>query len=270
MTTLMWRRIAPGLVLLSLVLGMLPASGLAKERGRTVPVDPSIEMEITSDGLTLRPANPLRTGEFWIVPAGTHRVAREAQIDGRRYALIPLILENKAERRPFYAYVRGYRCDTRVRHYAAVDVETFELQPKTWLASDEPCDSVDYWDKGFRVPEQQQPVKFTIRQQSVAEANARRALAGRQAQEAQLEQKRVKARANAESAPAKRQIGASLCTVRHGLGYAGYTEQANEQTGRIRIRIVRNFNPANGQFLLQRPLEESVWEHPDNWNLCDF
>lgn len=54
------------------------------------------------------------------------------------------------------------------------------------------------------------------------------------------------------------------------MGYAGYTEQANEDTGRIRVRIVRHFNPASGQFLLNTPPEENVWEHTDNWYLCEF
>ena len=91
-----------------------------------------------------------------------------------------------------------------------------------------------------------------------------------QANEAEQEQRRQQDIVSRMEAPAKRQIGASLCIVRNGMGYAGYTEQLNEETGRIRIRVVRQFNPATGRFLLSSPPEESIWEHPDNWYLCDF
>ena len=90
------------------------------------------------------------------------------------------------------------------------------------------------------------------------------------AQETEQEQRRQQEVVSRIDAPAKRQVGASVCIVRNGMGYAGYTEQVNEETGRIRIRVVRQFNPVNGRFLLKSLHEENIWEHPDNWYLCDF
>ena len=92
---------------------------------------------------------------------------------------------------------------------------------------------------------------------AASEASARRVASDRekaaieqQANEAEQEQRRQQDIVSRMEAPAKRQIGACLCIVRNGMGYAGYTEQLNEETGRIRIRVVRQFNPATGRFLL--------------------
>ena len=71
-------------------------------------------------------------------------------------------------------------------------------------------------------------------------------------------------------APAKRQIGATVCQRRSHIGLAGYTEQVSPDNARIRIRIVRHFHPSNGRFLFAVPAEEHVWDEPDNWYLCDF
>ena len=257
--------------LVALACFSLPPAVHGQTMGRTVGVHPSLEMEISSPGMEMIPANPLRAGERWIIPAGTHRVSRIAEVDGKRYALIPMTLQNKVERRPYYSYIRGYKCGSRVRHYAAVDLETRELKMKTWLTSDEPCDNVDYWDKGFRARETDLPLTFTIRQHdSIASGEA--AIAGRRQQEQvdAIRRRQEAANRNAADAPKKRVVGTPVCSIRRGMGYAGYTEQANEDTGRIRVRIVRHFSPASGQFLLNTPPEENVWEHTDNWYLCEF
>ena len=72
------------------------------------------------------------------------------------------------------------------------------------------------------------------------------------------------------SAPAKRLIGATICTVRNGMGHAGYTEQLSHDTGKIRIRVVRQFDPANNTFLLNPQPEQNIWDDPDNWYICSF
>ena len=264
-------RILSGYLVALLACVGFPLATFGQTQGRTVSVHPSLEMEISSNGMTVLPGNPLRAGELWIIPAGTHPVRRVAEVDGRRYALIPMTLQNKVERRPYYAYIRGYKCGSDVRHYAAVDLETRELKTKTWLTSDEPCEGVDYWDKGFRVRDIDLPINFSIRQhESVASGEVAIADRRQREQDDAIRRRQEVSRANNTAAPAKRVIGTTLCSIRHGMGYAGYTEQVSEETGRISIRIVRHFNPANGRFLKNISPEENIWEHPDNWYMCDF
>src|SRR5690606_33850318 len=72
------------------------------------------------------------------------------------------------------------------------------------------------------------------------------------------------------SATATRLNEATVCIVRNGMGHAGYTEQVSPDTGKIRIRVVRQFNPENGRFLLNPQPEQNIWDDPDNWYVCDF
>ena len=77
---------------------LLPAAH-GQTMGRTIDVHPSLEMEISSAGMEMIPANPLRAGELWIIPAGTRRVSRIAEVDGRRGGF-----------NPSSQHILGWRC----------------------------------------------------------------------------------------------------------------------------------------------------------------
>jgi len=249
--------------------------------GETVLVDAGMEITVeTAEGIRAYISHPLIPVTFsglWYIAPGSYSIRREARIDGRRYALIPW-----ARRQPDADVIREEKrgrggCRADVQHFAAIDVQTNTLHDKTWIYTGGDCDVGNRWDQKLWLAPGFAFNGFQVRQQTASEASARRVASDRekaaieqQANEAEQEQRRQQDIVSRMEAPAKRQIGASLCIVRNGMGYAGYTEQLNEETGRIRIRVVRQFNPATGRFLLSSPPEESIWEHPDNWYLCDF
>ena len=252
-----------------------------REAGVTVMVDPGTEITVeTTKGIRAYISHPLIPVTFsglWYIAPGTYTIKREAHVAGRRYALIPW-----ARRQPDADVIHEEKkglggCKTDVQHYAAIDLQTNTLHDRSWIYTGSDCDAGERWDQRLWLAPGFTFNGFQVREESASAASARRAALEREksaieqrVQEADQEQRRQRDVVARMDAPAKRQIGATLCMVRNGMGYAGYTEQVNEETGRIRIRVVRQFNPANGRFLLSSPPEENIWEHLDNWYLCDF
>ena len=257
------------------------AAASAVQAGETVMVDPGTEITVeTTKGIRAYISHPLIPVTFsglWYIAPGTYTIKREAHVAGRRYALIPW-----ARRQPNADFIREDKkgpdgCKAEVQHYAAIDIQTNTLHDKTWIYTGGDCDAGNSWDQKLWLAPGFAFNGFQVREELASVASGRRAASEREkvaverrVQEAEQDRLRQKSVAAEMDAPAKRQIGASLCVVRTGMGYAGYTEQVNEETGRIRIRVVHQFNPANGRFLLSSPPEENIWEHPDNWYLCDF
>ena len=257
------------------------AAASVVQAGETVMVDPGTEITVeTAEGIRAYISHPLIPVTFsglWYIAPGTYTIKREAHVAGRRYALIPW-----ARRQPDADVIREEKkgpsgCRTEVQHYAAIDIQTNTLHDRSWIYTGGDCDVGNRWDQklwlapgfafnGFQVREELASVASTRRAASEREKVA----VERRVQEAEHDRRRQQKVVAEKDAPAKRQIGVSLCIVRNGMGYAGYTEQVNEETGRIRIRVVRQFNPDNGRFLLSNQLEENIWEHPDNWYLCEF
>ena len=244
-------------------------------------VDPGTEITVeTTKGIRAYISHPLIPVTFsglWYIAPGTYTIKREAHVAGRRYALIPW-----ARRQPDADVIHEEKkglggCKTDVQHYAAIDLQTNTLHDRSWIYTGSDCDAGERWDQRLWLAPGFTFNGFQVREESASAASARRAALEREksaieqrVQEADQEQRRQRDVVARMDAPAKRQIGATLCMVRNGMGYAGYTEQVNEETGRIRIRVVRQFNPTNGRFLLSSPPEENIWEHLDNWYLCDF
>lgn len=263
------------------LVGASAAIARTKTSGQTVFVDPAVEIRVdTPEGINAYISHPLIPVTFsglWHIPPGSYTIRREAHVDGRRYALIPwarrqpdekIILEDKKDKSG---------CESKVQHFAAFDMETHELQNRTWIFTRSDCDIGDRWDQRFWLAPGFSWDGFQVRQESAATVAERRAaeeqearLATERAQEADREKRRQHEALMLAEAPAKRQIGATVCQKRRHLGFAGYTEQVSPDTGRIRIRIVRHIDPLSGRFLLQVPPEEHVWDNPDNWYLCDF
>lgn len=244
-------------------------------------VDPDTEITVeTTKGIRAYISHPLIPVTFsglWYIAPGTYTIKREAHVAGRRYALIPW-----ARRQPDADVIREEKkgpsgCRTEVQHYAAIDIQTNTLHDRSWIYTSGDCDAGNRWEQKLWLAPGFAFNGFQVREELASVASGRRAASEREkvaverrVQEAEQDRLRQKSVAAEMDAPAKRQIGATLCMVRNGMGYAGYTEQVNEETGRIRIRVVRQFNPANGRFLLSSPPEENIWEHPNNWYLCDF
>ena len=257
------------------------AAASAVQAGETVMVDPGTEITVeTAEGIRgyiSHPLIPVTFSGLWYIAPGTYMIKREAHVAGRRYALIPW-----ARRQPNADVIREEKkgpggCKTEVQHYAAIDIQTNTLHDRSWIYTGGDCDAGERWDKRLWLAPGFTFNGFQVREESASVASGRRAALEREkaaieqrAQETEQEQRRQQEVVSRIDAPAKRQVGASVCIVRNGMGYAGYTEQVNEETGRIRIRVVRQFNPVNGRFLLKSLHEENIWEHPDNWYLCDF
>lgn len=244
-------------------------------------VDPGTAITVeTAEGIRAYISHPLIPVTFsglWYIAPGNYTIKREAHVAGRRYALIPW-----ARRQPDADVIREEKkgpggCKTDVQHYAAIDIQTNTLHDRSWIYTGGDCDAGDRWDQRIWLAPGFAFSGFRVLEESSSAASARMAAsereklaAERQAQEAETERRRQQEVVAEKDAPAKKQIGASLCVVRNGMGYAGYTEQVNEETGRIRIRVVRQFNPGNGRFLLSSSPEENIWDHPDDWYLCEF
>lgn len=265
----------------ALLLVSAPTLG-AKQEGRTVDVPSALEVTIDNrKRMTFQPRHLLyQANQRWIIEPGKHLVLRAAESEGKRYALVPLVrviqppnaYRNIHE--PFVDESLSEKCGSIVRHHAAFDMETTVLEARTWISADSPCDHVDRWDRRFIVRDLPTDFYYT-RHASIEEGEA--AIAARRIRERQQEalerdrairQQEDRARENQLNAAAKRLIGATVCTVRNGMGHAGYTEQVSPDTGRIRIRVVRQFNPANNRFLLTSQPEQNVWEDPDDWYIC--
>lgn len=271
------------LATLSFLFAPMPAVG-AKPQGKTVAVPAALEVTIDNRiRMTFQPRHfYYGLGERWVVEQGSHLVGKAAEVDGRRYALVPLIRVRqpsqayRASREPFVDESLSDKCGSVVRHYAAFDMETTVLEERTWVAADSPCEHADRWARRFNLDGL--PTEFYFTKHASIEAGEA-AIAARQAREEreQVRQEQL-ARWRREdqlqelqlSAPAKRMIGATICTVRNGTGHAGYTEQASPGTGKIRIRVVRQFNPVNGRFLLNPQPEQNIWDDPDSWYICSF
>lgn len=164
-----------------------------------------------------------------------------------------------------------------VQHFAAIDMETQSLHNRTWVFTRSDCDIGDRWDQRFWLARGYTPDGFLVREEPAAAAAERKAEIDRTARlaEAVAEEEKRARRQQQElllqlEAPAKRQIGATVCKKRGPIGFAGYTEQVSPDTGRIRVRIVRHFDASNGRFLLATPPEENAWDDPDNWYRCEF
>lgn len=249
--------------------------------GQTVFVDPAVVLTVDIpkgiNAYISPPIVPVTFSGLWHIPPGSYTIRREAHADGRRFALIPwtrrqpnedIILENKKD---------PSGCRSVVQHFAAIDIQTQELQHKTWIFTRSNCDIGDRWDQRFWLARSFRWDEYQVRQESAAIVAERKSETEREARlveerehavrRSRLEQHEAMAQAEA---PAKRQIGATVCSVRAGMGYAGYTEQVSPDINRIRIRVVRHFAPDSGRFLLNVPREEHLWDHPDNWYLCNF
>ena len=268
---------------LSLLFAPMPAIG-AKPQGKTVDIPAALEVTIDNRiRMTLQPRHfYYGLGERWVVEQGKHLVGQAAEVGGRRYALVTLIRvrqpsqAHRATREPYVDESLSEKCGSVVRHYAAFDMETTVLEERTWVAADSPCEHADRWARRFNLDGLPTEFYFT-KHSSIKEGEA--AIAERKVREEQEQarQERLAAWRQEQqmqelqlSAPGKRQIGATVCTVRNGMGHAGYTEQVSPDTGKIRIRVIRQFDPANGRFLLSSQPEQNVWEDPDNWYICKF
>jgi len=217
-----------------------------------------------------------RVSQEWILEPIRFKVRRSAEVDGRSYALVPLMKQLDSSTAlvtymPFVDERLSRRCGSEVLHYAAIDLETGKLARKTWINAEQPCDLDDKWGREFLFNKKSIPTQISVFKFGSVEQ-------GRAAWALEKQEEEEKARAyqarrdfeNRATAAEKRQIGATVCRAHQGVGYAGYTEQVSPDTGKIRIRIVRHFNPATSQFLLNRPHEENIWDDPDNWYVCSF
>lgn len=261
--------------------GASAADARSKSRGETALVDPAVVITVDApkgvNAYISHPLIPVTFSGLWYIAPGSYTIRREAHVDGRRFALIPwarrqpdarLILEEKKD-------TAG--CRANVQHFAAIDMDTQELHDRTWIFTRSDCDIGDRWDQRFWLAPGYSADGFQVRQESASAVAERRAAGQRAAQlaeqrehEAKREERRQHEELMQAEAPAKRQIGATVCQKGNVTGYAGYTEQVSPDTGRIRVRIVRHFESSTGRFLMTRPPEENVWDDPDNWYLCDF
>lgn len=241
-----------------------------KATGETVPVDPALELIVVAPkgarAYTTPPIIPITLSGQWSIEKGPHRIEKLAISGGRRYALIPWV-----RRKPYEDKITEIRkdesgCEGSVRHYAAIDLETATLNRESWIATSSNCSIGDRFDQKIWLISEYSYNGFQINQVTVAEKEA----AAHRDHERKLEKQRQRDFTNQMEAPAKRQIGATLCTVRGGMGYAGYTEQVSPDNDKIRIRVVRQFDPRNNQFMLSNPPEQNIWESPDNWYICNF
>lgn len=271
------------LAALSFLLASTPALG-AKPQGRTVGVPAALEVTIdVRMRMTFQPRNIYHNlSGRWIIEPGKHLVTHAAEVNGKRYALVPLLRlsqsspERRAVREPYLDESLSEKCGSLVQHYAAFDMETTVLEERTWVAAESPCEHADRWARRFNIGDL--PIEFYFtKHASIEEGEA--VIAERKAREEQEQARQERLAASQReqqiqelqlNALAKREIGATVCTVRNGMGHAGYTEQVSPDTGNIRIRIVRQFNPANGRFLLNPQPEQNVWDDPSNWYICDF
>lgn len=275
----LWASIG-AIAVLSLV-AVSTAIARSKAAGHTVSVDPAVEIRVdTPKGINAYVSHPLIPVTFsglWHIPPGSYAIRREAHVDGRRFALIPWARRQPDENAIVEEKKDKAGCRSTVQHFAAIDMETHELHDRTWIYTRSDCDIGNRWDQRFWLAPGFSRDGFHVRQESAAAAADRRAaeeqetrLAAERTQEADRAERRQHEAIMLAEAPAKRQIGAAVCQRRSHIGLAGYTEQVSPDNGRIRIRIVRHFDPSNGRFLLAVPAEENVWDEPDNWYLCDF
>lgn len=275
------RKWARAIVVVGIGSGSAAVAGQAAANGQTIFVDPEVVVTVeTSKGVHAHispPLVPVTFSGLWYIEPGSYTIRREARVDGRRYALIPwarrqpdekIILEEKKDKAG---------CRSVVQHFAAIDMETQELQNRTWVFTRSDCDIGDRWDQRFWLARGYTGDDFLVREEPAALVAERKTEADRAArlaealvQEEHREQQRHQEALLQLEAPAKRQIGATVCKTRGPIGFAGYTEQVSPDTGRIRVRIVRHFDASNGRFLLATPPEENVWDDPDNWYRCEF
>lgn len=263
-------------LLVSITLGLSLTSANAGNRstGETVDVSPSTILTVyTRNGavVTKTPAGlPFNVG-LWSVKPGSHRISKYAVVDGRRYALIPWRNERQREPAVIEKKKDASGCAGEVQHFAAIDTKSNVLNKHSWVTTTSDCDIGNRWEQRIWMTLAEYSYDdFAVYQEQAAVVEVRNAENERRARETEQKRREEIAFRSRLEEPAKRSIGATVCRVQNGMGYAGYTEQVSPDTGKIRIRVVRNFYPRDGKFLINIPPEQNIWDEPANWYLCDF
>lgn len=263
-------------LLVSVTLGLSLTSAHAGNRstGETVDVSPSTILTVyTRNGavVTKTPAGlPFNVG-LWSVKPGSHRINKYAVVDGRRYALIPWRNERQRGAAVIEQKEDASGCAGEVQHFAAIDMKSNALNKHSWVTTTSDCDIGNRWEQRIWMTlAEYSHDDFTVYQEQAAVVEARNEENERRVRETEQKRREEIAFRSRLEEPAKRIIGATVCRIQNGMGYAGYTEQVSPDTGKIRIRVVRNFYPRDGKFLISIPPEQNIWDEPANWYLCDF
>ena len=89
----------------------------------------------------------------------------------------------------------------------------------------------------------------------------------------QATEQRLRDAENARLRPTKRKIGTRLCSeVENGLVYIGFVEAVSPDNDKVKISVSDARFLLNGQLGGTRPggfTPSVIWDHPDNWSICE-